>query len=292
MNRLSSPRVIITITLLIGIIAISFSAILVKWSAAPVSIIASHRLLLTVLLMSPFLYRYWPEMKRLSAKTYYKLVWSGLCLGLHFLFWMGSLRFTSVASSTAILTLEPVVVMLGSYLVFRHRTSRSAIIAMMIAILGTILIGWGDFQFSGDALLGDLLSLIGMAVVAVHVILGKSLREEISAFVYSWWVFLIGGILLVFYNLIEGYALWDYNETEWMLFLLLAIIPTIFGHLLFNWLLKYVSATTVSMSVLGEPLGATILAYFLLNENITMTQFGAGILLLFGVGLFIKNQEK
>lgn len=182
--------------------------------------------------------------------------------------------------------------MLGSYLVFRHRTSRSAIIAMMIAILGTILIGWGDFQFSGDALLGDLLSLIGMAVVAVHVILGKSLREEISAFVYSWWVFLIGGILLVFYNLIEGYALWDYNETEWMLFLLLAIIPTIFGHFLFNWLLKYVSATTVSMSVLGEPLGATILAYFLLNENITMTQFGAGILLLFGVGLFIKNQEK
>lgn len=281
----------VSVLLFIGIAAISFSAILVKWSAAPTSIVASHRLLITVLLMSPFLIKYWPEMKRITTKSYIKLVWSGICLGLHFLLWMASLRYTSVASSTAILTLEPVVVMLGSYLVFRHKTSSGALIAMFIAIIGAMMIGWGDFRFSGDALLGDFLSFLGMIAVAIHMILGQGLRTHISAFVYSWWVFLIGGIVLLIYNLIAGYSLWNYGPSEWVLFLLLAIIPTLFGHLLFNWLLKYMQATTVSMSVIGEPLGATILAYYLLGETITWIQFAAGILLLIGVGLFIRQEK-
>ncbi|TCZ80977.1 DMT family transporter [Paenibacillus albiflavus] len=286
-----TTRFPVSILLFIGILAISFSAILVKWSAAPASIIASHRLLVTVIIMSPLLYKFWPEMKKINGASYIKLMWSGLSLGLHFLLWMSSLRYTSVASSTAILTLEPVVVMVGSYFVFRHKTSFSAIMAMLVAILGAMMIGWGDFRFAGDAWIGDVLSFLSMVAVAIHMILGKSLRTHMSAFVYSWWVFLIGGLLLLIYNLIIGYSIFQYDANEWLLFLLLAIIPTLFGHVLFNWLLKYMSATTVSMSVLGEPLGATILAYLLLNETITWIQAGAGLLLLIGVGLFIKQEK-
>jgi len=286
-----TTRFPVSILLFIGILAISFSAILVKWSAAPASIIASHRLLVTVIIMSPLLYKFWPEMKKITGASYIKLMWSGLSLGLHFLLWMSSLRYTSVASSTAILTLEPVVVMVGSYIVFRHKTSFRAIMAMLIAILGAMMIGWGDFRFAGDAWIGDVLSFLSMVAVAIHMILGKSLRTHMSAFVYSWWVFLIGGLLLLIYNLIMGYSIFQYDANEWQLFVLLAIIPTLFGHVLFNWLLKYMQATTVSMSVLGEPLGATILAYMLLNETITWIQAGAGLLLLIGVGLFIKQEK-
>ncbi|MCR8641331.1 DMT family transporter [Paenibacillus sp. N1-5-1-14] len=292
MNLVKKPPVSLSLMLVVGIIAISFSAIFVKWSAAPAPVIAMNRLLITVLIMLPFIYKYLPEFRRISLRSYFSLFMSGLMLGLHFLFWMESLRWTSVASSTAILTLEPVLVMAGSFWVFRHKVSRTAIVAMAVAMFGAILIGWGDFRFSGDALKGDLLSFIGTIAVAVHMIIGKSLRAHMSAYVYSMCVFLIGAFVLGVYSVAVGYPLFDYSADEWGLFFLLAVVSTLFGHYVFNWLLKYMSATTVSMAVLGEPLGATILAFFLLGESITPVQFAAGLLLLVGVAVFIRSQEK
>jgi drug/metabolite transporter (DMT)-like permease len=242
--------------------------------------------------MLPFLFAYRHELTRVQVNDWIKLIISGIGLGFHFLFWMDSLRYTTVASSTAILTLEPVFVMLGSLWLFKQGLSRAAFMSMIVAICGAILIGWGDFQFSGAALRGDLLSLLGTLCVVIHMLLGKSLRTDMSAFVYSFFVFFFAGIVLAGYNLIQGYSFTAYSANEWGIFLLLAIVPTVFGHYLFNWLLKYMKATSVSMSVLGEPLGATILAYFLLGEVITPIQIAAGCLLLIGVALFIRSQNR
>jgi drug/metabolite transporter (DMT)-like permease len=291
MNALNRTKIPIPLLLLVGIIAISFSSIFVKWSSSPVSVIAMYRLWITNAIMLPFCFKYSPEIKRIKPKVWFKLALSGAALGLHFLFWMGSLRFTTVASSTAILTLEPIFVMLGSLWLFRQHTSRAALICMIIAIIGAIVIGWGDFRFSGEALEGDFLSLLGTVTVAGHMLLGKKLREHISAYVYSFFVFFFAGSVLAVYNIGMGYSFINYEWKEWGNFLLLAIVPTVFGHYLFNWLLQYMKATSVSMTVLGEPLGATILAYFLLGEKITYVQMGAGVLLLIGVALFIRSNE-
>lgn len=91
---------------------------------------------------------------------------------------------------------------------------------------------------------------------------------------------------------LTGYSFSAYPPKEWGLFLLLAVVPTLFGHYLFNWLLKYMSATSVSMSVLGEPVGATLLAFLLLGEPVTWLQATAGSLLIFGVWLFLTVNEK
>lgn len=291
MNALNRNKIPIPLLLFVGIIAISFSSIFVKWSSSPVSVMAMYRLWITNAIMLPFCFKYAPEIKQINLMVWTKLSLSGVALGLHFLFWMGSLRFTTVASSTAILTLEPIFVMLGSIWLFRQHTSRAALISMIIAIIGAIVIGWGDFRFSGEALEGDLLSLIGTITVAGHMLLGKKLREHVSAYVYSFFVFLFAGSVLAVYNIGMGYSFTGYEWNDWGNFLLLAIVPTVFGHYLFNWLLQYMKATSVSMTVLGEPLGATILAYFLLGEMITYVQMGAGVLLLIGVALFIRSNE-
>jgi len=283
-------RILLIIVYITGIVGISFSAIFVRWTEAPVSVVASHRMWISVLILLPFAMKFVPEWFKLPAREVIKLIISGLCLGLHFLFWMASLRLTSVASSTAILTLEPVIVMLGAFLVYKQKASSGAIIAMLIAMVGAIMIGWGDVRFSGDALLGDLLSFIGAAVVAVHMLIGTSLRNYLSALSYSVAVFLVAAIVLSAYNVASGIEQFDYAANDWLMFALLAIVPTIFGHLLFNWLLKYMQTTTVSMAVLGEPLGATLLAYYLLGENVTWIQLAAGGLLIFGVWLFIRRQ--
>lgn len=292
MNAMNKTKVPISMFLLIGIIAISFSSIFVRWSDAPAAVIAMYRLLMTNVLMLPFIWNYRSEIARIRLVDWFRTAISGIALGLHFLFWMDSLRFTTVASSTAILTLEPIFVLLGAFLLYGQRTSRGALIAMVVAIVGAICIGWGDFKFSGVALKGDLLSLVGTIAVALHMLLGKSLRDHISAFVYSFFVFLFAGLVLAVTNVYTGVSFTAYPAKEWGIFLLLAIVPTVFGHYVFNWLLKYMNASSVSMTVLGEPLGASILAYFLLGETITLIQLLAGCLLLVGVGMFLRSNEK
>lgn len=291
MNSTKKFPIPLPIIMLIGIIAISFSSIFIRWSDAPVSVIAMYRLFLTNLLMLPFIWKHLPTIRRISLRSWLLLFCSGLMLGLHFLFWMGSLRFTTVASSTAIMALEPILVMLGSYFLFAHKASLQSILGVAIAIIGAVMIGWGDFGLSMRALQGDLLSLLGTIAVVFHMLLGSSLRSHMSAFVYSFFVFFMAGAVLAVYNLFVGISFTGYSANDWTMFLLLAIVPTILGHYLFNWLLKYLKPTTVSMSVLGEPIGSTILAYYLLDESITLMQGAAGALLLLGVWLFIRGEN-
>ncbi|CAG7621426.1 hypothetical protein PAESOLCIP111_02340 [Paenibacillus solanacearum] len=293
MNHNPRPPVPLWLPLMIGIVAISFSSIFVRWSNAPVSVIAMYRLVLTTILMLPFLLmNHRPSMRRLSRKDWLLLFWSGFALGLHFLLWMGSLRFTTVASSTALLTLEPIFVLIGACLVFRQRTHPLAVASMLTAIAGAIMIGWGDWGWGGQALLGDLLSLLGALAVAFHMLIGKNLVQRIPAFVYSFFVFAFAAAVLAVYNVGFGYAMIGYEAKEWGIFLLLAIVPTLFGHYLFNWLLKYMKPESVSMSVLGEPLGAALLAYLLLGESVTWLQAAAGAVLLLGVWMFLRVSKK
>ncbi|MEK3910575.1 DMT family transporter [Paenibacillus sp. FSL H7-0331] len=271
-----------------GIVAISFSAIFIKWSQAEVSVIAMYRLYLANLMLLPFIWKYKQEIARLTLRQWGLLVVAGAALGLHFLLWMGSLRFTTVASSTVILTLQPIVVMLGSFYFFRLHANRAMIIGMGIALAGSFAIGIGDLRLSGAALYGDMLSFLSVIAISMHMLLGKQLREHISAYVYNFWVFAFAASLIALYNVFNDFSFGGYAQSEWGLFILLALIPTLFGHYLFNWLLKYMNASAVSMAILGEPVVASVLAWLLLNEKLTLFQLGAGLFILLGVWIFVR----
>ncbi|WP_248925727.1 DMT family transporter [Paenibacillus hamazuiensis] len=275
-----------------GIVAISFSSIFIRWSEAPVSVLGMYRLLFTVILMSPFIRPYISEIRGLTPKQWGLLLLSGSALGLHFLFWMGSLRYTSVASSTVLMTLEPVLVMAGAYIFFGEKASRQTVVGMAVAVSGAMMISWGDFGLSLRALQGDLLSLLGTAAVAVHMLLGQRLRRHVSSYVYSLLVFAVAAAVFALYNAAAGYSFVHYEAREWGLFALLAVVPTVFGHLLFNWLLKYMNAASVSMSVLGEPVGSTLLAFWLLGEPVGVFQLFAGLVMLAGVWIFIDSGSR
>ncbi|WP_282935367.1 DMT family transporter [Paenibacillus sp. RC67] len=274
-----------------GIIAISFSSIFVKLSAAPISVSGMYRLFFTNLLMLPIMWKYIPEIKKLSSKDWMYMVGSGIALGLHFLLWMASLRYTSVASSTVLLTLEPIFVLAGAFIVYRERTTTAAVAGICLAVLAAMMIGAKDFSISGSALQGDLLSLLGTAAVAVHMLLGQKLSQHISSLLYSFVVFFVAGVCFALYNGFNGYSFVSYSIDEWGLFILLALVPTVFGHILFNWALKYVNAASVSSAVLGEPIGATILAWIMLGEGINWVQIAAGLLLILGVWVFLRNNH-
>lgn len=291
MMKQREGSVSIGLPLTISIIAISFSAIFIKWSDAPASILSMYRMWFASILMLPIVWKNRDEFKKIVTKDWYYLFFSGFFLALHFVLWFQSLKLTTVASSTIILALQPIVSLLGGFLLFKERTTLSALMTMGIAIIGAMMIGWGDFGLSKDAIMGDLFSFFSVISVVGYLLIGQSIVKKVSHWLYSFCVFFFASIILTIYNVSAGVSLSGYPAKEWGIFLLLATVPTV-SHVINNWLLNYVNATTISMSILGEPVGATILAVILLNEHLVTWQIAGGLLVLLGVFFFLSQKQK
>lgn len=278
--------------LTVGMIAISFAPILVRYSDAPVSVQGMYRMLFTVILMLPWGIKYIQQIRRISRKDWLLLGLAGFFLALHFLLWMESVNYTSIASSTIILALEPVFVMIGAFFVFNDRPGKTAIVGLAIALIGACCIGSGDIGISRTAFIGDILSMLGALAVAVNMLIAKRILSRVPSYLYSLIVFTFTFAFFGLYNISVGIRVTGYPAKEWFVFLLLAIVPTVFGHMIFNWLLQYVKATTVSMTVFAEPVGASLLGIVLFHEYISDFQIIGGLGVIVGLVLYLRSEQQ
>lgn len=278
------------LAIVIGVIAVSLSAILVKLTQSDSGLTAFYRMFFSVLIMLPvFFLKYKDEVRVLNRKDWIFSSIAGVLLAFHFIFWFESLRFTSIASSTVLVTLQPIFAFLGTYLFFNEKVSVKTFIAGCVAIIGSIYIGWGDFQVSGSALFGDLLALIACALVTGYLLFGQEVRKRLSLITYTMIVYSVSSITLFFYVLL---IIGDFSpaaQSDWFYFLLLAIIPNLLGHTLFNWALKWISTNVISMAILFEPIGATVLAYIIFSEKLMLSQMIGGSVVLIGLLIFILD---
>ena len=272
-----------------GVFALSTSAIFVKSADAPSSVIAFYRLLFAAVILLPFfIFRKEPrtELKKLQTKQWLQMISSGLCLALHYVLWFESLNFTSIASSTVLVSLQPLFSLALDRYVSKKRIHKMALIGCVIALCGCVVIGFGDFQISGKGLLGDILALVAAGVIALYFYVGENVRKEISAVTYSTLSYSFSSIILFIYITIRNDTLVGYTTQTWLSFAGLAVISTIGGQFIFNLLLKKVPASAVTMSILGEPIGTCILAYFIFHEVIALQQFVGMLLILFGMVVY------
>lgn len=278
------------ILIAIGVFSVSMSAIFVKLATADAGVIAFYRMLFSVLLMAPFfLVKYRHELTTLSKKDWLFSGIAGVFLAFHFILWFESLNYTSVASSTVLVTMQPLFAFIGTYLFFKEKITLQTFIAGLIAICGSFLIGWGDFQVSGSALYGDILALIACALITGYLLFGQDVRQRVSLMTYTMIVYSASTITLFFYIVGKGESFGPYSAENWLWFLLLAIVPNLLGHTLFNWAIAYVSTNVISIAILFEPIGAAILAYIILNEGISWLQLLGGIVILLGIMLFVVD---
>ena len=283
------------LTLFLGVFALSTSAIFVKLAGAPSSITAFYRLFFALLFLLPLLLldkAYWQDLRSLSRRQWQTGLLSGLFLAIHYILWFESLNYTSVASSTVIVTLQPLFSFVGSYFLFKERFSTGAIISSIVALIGSFIIAWGDFQISMQALYGDLLAFIAAGFITAYFFIGQHMRQKLAVVPYSILGYAASAFFLAVYALSQQLSFIDYSQNTWTAFLGIAFISTILGQMLLNWLLKWLSTSVISMSILGETIGTCILAYFILGEIITLRQ-GIGIIVtLFGLGLFMFYKNK
>ncbi|MED4590031.1 DMT family transporter [Priestia flexa] len=282
------------IILFFGVFALSTSAIFVKVADAPAAITAFYRLLFATVMLLPFLLvnqNNRKELRLLSKKQWGLGLLSGIFLAAHYVLWFESLNYTSVASSTVIVTLQPLFSVVGGYFLFKERFSKGAIIGCLVAISGSIVIGWQDFQISGQALFGDILAFIAAGIITAYFFIGQHVRKSLSLIPYSVISYGSSTVLLGVFVFTQQTPFFNYSVQTWWSFIGLAFVATILGQTIFNWLLKWLSTSIISMSILGETIGTCILAYFILGEVISLQQ-GMGIaLILIGLALFLIQQR-
>jgi len=258
------------LAIVIAVIACSFSSIFIRWSDADPLAIAFYRLLFTTLLLLPFvLMRRGGELKNLGGKNVGIMLGIGLVLSFHFSMWVTSLGLTTVASSVILVTAHPILVGTISHFVLKDRLSRLNFIGIFVGVAGVIILVMGDFSggsLTGSQTLGNILALLAGICAGIYILGGRRMRRSISVITYAFLVYLFCTIFLLIQCLATSTPLFPLPANEYYLFLLMALIPGILGHTLYNWSLKHVTATVVSVSLLGEPIGSSILAVLLLGE--------------------------
>jgi drug/metabolite transporter (DMT)-like permease len=272
-----NPRII----LIIGVIAVSIASIIIKLIDAPPLVIATYRLGISASIMLLLSGKDINQLKKLNSREHLAIIIAGLFLCLHFASWITSLRFTTIASSVIIVDSSPLFVVLFSRLFLREKTSRYELFGIILSIFGAVIIVSSHLQIDRN-IFGDSLALIGAVTVAVYLIIGRSLRNKLNTFPYAASVYGVSFLFLFMMTLILNEPLTGHSWTDYGLMLLLAIGPSCIGHTSYNYCLKYLKASTVSITILGEPLGATLLGILIFNEVPNSFMILGGIMIIIG----------
>jgi drug/metabolite transporter (DMT)-like permease len=145
---------------------------------------------------------------------------------------------------------------------------------------------------SREALMGDGLAFLGAITVSGYFLVGRRMRKSQDLLSYIFPVYSTAGFLLVIFSLFSQKNFFGYSWTTYLFLFLLALIPQLIGHTTINWALKYLPASMVALTYLGEPVGSTILAYFILNEELTPWKVFGGILILAGILTALKRSPQ
>lgn len=281
-----------TLVLVLALIGISFAGPLVRLSTAHPLTIAIWRLTFSLVIISVFLIGSgsWRQWKKLDRRGVAIAIGAGAMLALHFWTWNASIGLTTVAASVVLVNLQPAIVAVLSVVWLREPPNRRQWLGIAIAMTGALVIALPDFTTSGSvftsrALLGDLLAFLGAITAAIYFVIGRRLRATLDLWPYVSLVYGSCLVVLIGLALAVGAPVMGQPPRELMIFAALAIGPMLFGHTGLNWALRYLPAYVVNLTLLGEPVGATIIAALLpgIREIPTAITLAGGALILAGI---------
>lgn len=286
-----------------AILAVSTSSIFIRFAQqeTPSLVIAALRLSFATIVLAPLaIQKRRPEICALKREQVAILVLSGLFLAIHFATWITSLEYTSVASSVVLVQTTPLWVALLSPLFLGERTRPIVLAGLFLALLGGAVVGLGNAcqfisgglvctstasLFQGKAMFGNLLALAGAVSGSGYLLIGRNQRAHLSLLTYTFIVYGSAAVFLLFGVLFSRESLIGYPPIAYGLCLGLALIPQLLGHSTFNWALRYLPVAYVSVALLGEPVGTTLLATVILHQIPTSFELVGGLSILTGIYL-------
>ncbi|MGI5879119.1 MAG: DMT family transporter [Syntrophomonadaceae bacterium] len=270
------------LAIFLAIVCMSTSSILIRFCTAPAIVMAFYRLVFT-----SGLGMFWSKeiltgnIPFLSRRDKGFIIIAGIFLALHLGFWITSLSYTSISSSVLFTNQQVIFVLIFSIIFLKEKVTLPISGGIIIALGGCFLIASGDLQ--QGKLFGDMLALTSGLFVAIYYIIGRNIRPRIEAMPYTVLVSAVAALVLLPFIIFSGINLTGYTRLDWLLFVLMALLPGLGGHGVLNWALKYVKAPIVSVSILGESVGASILGLIIFQEILLPYQIIGGILILAGI---------
>jgi len=279
--------------LLVGVVSVSFASIFIRLAEAPPLVIAAYRLTIASLVLIPIASRKSMEsLKKLSGRDALLILLASFFIALHFGLWITSLSYTSIASSVILVTSHPAFVAVISYFLWSERLNKLTIGGIVVALIGIVLINYGGFAFGSRTIFGDLLALVAAFAMGAYLIIGKQLRARIDILPYLTLIYSGAAVILLLATVGFGYSFTGYSSTTYLMMVLLAIVPQLIGHSCLNLAVRFIPVTFVSVAILGEPVGATILGYFILGEAPTLSEIAGGLLILAGIFTVLRQTPK
>jgi len=266
----------------LGLGAISFGSILVRFAgeASPL-VIAFYRMVSSLMILAPFCLG--GNLRPLLRFDRVRIL-AGSALALHFAFWISSLSHTSVAVSVLLVNTSPALVAALSALLFAERMNRWGVTGIGLTLGGSVLLVKNDLSRLGDPT-GAALALLGALAFGVYLVAGRKIRKTESLLQYVIPVYFIAAVVLGALVLAAGHPLRGFSGRTWLCLFLLGLVPQILGHTSYNWTIRYVPATLISVVVVLEPFLAAAWAWWLLDEPVTLPVAGGGALVASGIAL-------
>lgn len=278
--------------IILGVGGMSFSAILIRLSTCPTVPLVFYRLMLASVILAPIiLWKYHDEVKKTSSRSYLLCLSGGVFLALHFLTSVEALSFTSIASSLVIVNTEVFFVAFGMFIIVRERIQKKGWFGIAATFLGIVIIAFADSGKGTDSLKGDFLALLGAVFMAGYTIIGRIVRRDMSTLLYAFSTYVVCSVFVLGYGLVSGTQLFGYGYENWVIALVLAVVCTLLGHMVFTWGLKYEKAAFVSTSKLLEPVFASIWGVFILSEVPSLCTVLGGIVVIGGVWFYSRNSQ-
>lgn len=283
------PIVKVVALLIVGLITFGIAPILVRFATdiEPIAL-AMLRTGFSVLFLLPFWLvkkQKYSTLKKQGVKMWL-MVAAGICLGLHFSFWIASLHYTSVASASVLVTMHPVMLIVAESLIFKRRFRLWVWIGVFISFTGSALLGLADdvsLDAFPQALLGNGLAFTAAVIFVAYFMLGRKIRQHAEWIDYVFYVYGYAAVTCIVLTLIWVGGLPVISYTALLVGVALAIGPTIIGHGSMNYAVKYISPTLLSTLILSEAIFAAIAAYFIFGEMPSALSIGAMFVILTGV---------
>lgn len=290
------PKVKVLAALLAGLTAFGFAPILVRFApdTSPLVLVV-YRTVFAALMLLPFwLMTRSTEQRDGKNRERLWIALSGICLGLHFTFWISSLYYTSVASASVLVTIHPIIMILVERLWFKRNFALTTWIGVILAFSGSLLLGITDSQIEqdfADPLFGNFLAFTAAVIFVVYLLIGEQIRKKREWIDYVFPVYFYAAAACVLIAVVFGKNLLEISTVGIWVGAGLAFGPQVIGHGSMNYAVKYVSPTLLSTLILVEPLFASVMAFFLFAELPPIASIVAMVIILAGVGLTWKRDK-
>lgn len=281
----------VNIVVIFAVVAASFSPIFTKLTAAPPIAIGFYRLSIAMPIFAfMIISKYRDALKAVTRSQLLGAAVAGLLLSGHFFSWFTALRHTSVASASVLSMTHPIIVLFISVFILKKSTNLKAVIGVMVAFVGSVIISGNDYALSMDALFGDFMAVFSALFLGLYFLIGNKYRKSMNAPVYVFLVFFFCWLSFLVFMILSKTEFTGYSASDYFWIFIMAIVCQIGAHAVFNWCLAYTSALYISTLENLETFISTAIAAMVFTEIPTLIQIIGAVIIVSGVIYYSKNE--